>query len=113
MNLKVEMSKEDHVQHFHITGEIDAFTAPLLKEKLATVQDIPGLQAELNLIDVTYIDSTGLGVFVGFYKRLKANDGYVKITGVSDRIKRLFEITGLDEVIDIEKGVGESLDATL
>jgi anti-sigma B factor antagonist len=77
------------------------------------VADVPGVQAELNLTDVTYIDSTGLGVFVGFYKTLKANDGYVKIIGVNDRIKRLFEITGLDEIIDIEKGVGENRDATL
>lgn len=113
MNLSVELSKEDSVQRFHIAGEIDAFTAPVLKERLAAVQDIPGLQAELNLADVTYIDSTGLGVFVGFYKKLKANDGYVKIIGVNDRVKRLFEITGLDEIIDIEKGVGENRDATL
>ena len=28
-------------------------------------------------------------------------------------LKRLFEITGLDEIIDIEKGVGENRDATL
>ncbi|WP_172370727.1 STAS domain-containing protein [Sporosarcina jiandibaonis] len=113
MNLSVELSKEDSVQRFHIAGEIDAFTAPVLKDKLAEVQDVPGLQAELNLTDVTYIDSTGLGVFVGFYKTLKANDGYMKIIGVNDRVKRLFEITGLDEIIDIEKGVGENRDATL
>lgn len=113
MNLSVELSEKDSVQCFHIAGEIDAFTASLLKEKLATVQEIPGLQAELNLSDVTYIDSTGLGVFVGFYKALKTNDGYVRIIGVNDRVKRLFEITGLDEIIDIEKGVGENLDATL
>lgn len=113
MNLSVELSKVDSVQRFHIAGEIDAFTAPVLKEKLAAVQDIPGLQAELNLTDVTYIDSTGLGVFVGFYKTLKANDGYMRVIGVNDRVKRLFEITGLDEIIDIEKGVGEHRDATL
>lgn len=113
MNLSVELINKDSVHHFYITGEIDAFTAPLLKEKLEAVQDTPGLHAELNLAGVTYIDSTGLGVFVGFYKTLKANDGYLKIIGVNERVNRLFEITGLDEIIHIEKGVGEHRDATL
>ena len=31
---------------------------------------------------LSYMDSTGLGVFVGFYKAVKANGGHVKITGV-------------------------------
>lgn len=113
MNLKVELLEKNSVQYFKVVGEIDAFTAPVLKEKLATVQNIQGLQAELDLSEVAYIDSTGLGVFVGFYKSLKENEGYVKITGVNTRLKRLFEITGLDEIIDIEEEVGGSRDATV
>src|SRR6185312_15775097 len=113
MNLHVELLEENSVQYFKVVGEIDAFTAPLLKEKLATVQNLRGIQAELDLSEVAYIDSTGLGVFVGFYKSLKENEGYVKITGVNTRLKRLFEITGLDEIIDIEEEVGGSRDATV
>ena len=108
MNLQVELLEEDSVQCFNIIGEIDAFTAPVLKEQLAAAQRLQGLQAEIDLSDVDYIDSTGLGVFVGFYKALKVNGGYMKIIGVNDRLKRLFEITGLDEIIDIEKEGGQS-----
>ena len=53
------------------------------------------MQAELDLSEVGYMDSTGLGIFVGFYKAVKANGGHVKIVGVNTRLKRLFEITGL------------------
>ena len=113
MNLQVELVEKDSVQCFKVFGEIDAFTAPALKERLVLIQDMPGLQAELDLSEVAYIDSTGLGVFVGFYKALKENGGYVKITGVNARLTRLFEITGLDKIIDIEGKEGGSRDATI
>lgn len=113
MNLQVELLEKDNIHCFKVTGEIDAFTAPLLKEKLASIQNLNGLQVELNLSEVEYIDSTGLGVFVGFYKKLKENDGYMKITGVTKRIKRLFEITGLDQIIDVEGMEGGNRDAAI
>lgn len=113
MNLQVELVEEDNVQFYKVVGEIDAFTAPILKEQLEQAQNRQGLQVELDLSEVAYIDSTGLGVFVGFYKALKENDGYVKIMGVNSRLKRLFEITGLDKIIDIEEGDGGNRDATV
>lgn len=113
MNLQVELTEKNSVQYFKVVGELDAFTAPILKERLAAIQNIPGLQAELDLSEVEYIDSTGLGVFVGFYKALKENGGYVKITGVNVRLERLFKITGLDKIIDVEGKEEESRDATI
>ena len=113
MELQVKLLEENSVQRFIIVGEIDAFTAPILKERLASIEIDHGIQAELNLTDVSYMDSTGLGVFVGFYKTVRENGGYLKITGLNSRLKRLFEITGLDEIIDVEMGKGGTSDATL
>lgn len=113
MNLQVELSEENLVHYFKVIGEVDAFTAPVLKERLTSVQSIEGLRAEIDLSEVDYIDSTGLGIFIGFYKALKEHDGYVKITGVDYRLKRLFEITGIDKIIDIEAEEGGNCDATI
>ncbi|WP_040225205.1 STAS domain-containing protein [Bhargavaea cecembensis] len=116
MNLQVDLREENSVQHFKVVGEIDAFTAPELREKLAEYTGQAGLRAEIDLSDVEYMDSTGLGVFVGFFKQVKENGGHVKITGLSQRLKRLFDITGLNEVMDIETqkdNEGGSDDATV
>ncbi len=113
MNLQVELLEKDSVQYFKVVGEIDAFTAPILKERLEPMQKVKGLQAAIDLSNVDYIDSTGLGVFVGFYKALKQNEGHMKITGVNARLKRLFEITGLDDIMDIEAEEGGDGDATV
>ncbi|MDN4606321.1 STAS domain-containing protein [Sporosarcina highlanderae] len=113
MNLQVNILEDNSVQYFKVVGEIDAFTAPVLKERLATVQSVQGLKAQLDLSEVDYMDSTGLGVFVGFYKAVTANGGHVKITGLNRRLNRLFEITGLDEIIDIEMRESEDNDGTI
>ncbi|MDW0110169.1 STAS domain-containing protein [Sporosarcina aquimarina] len=108
MNLQVDVEQNDCVHVFKIIGEIDAFTAPTLKEQLEKVADQPECQAVLDFSQVNYMDSTGLGVFVAFYKKVKAVDGSVKIVGVNKRLKRLFEITGLDDIVEIEMESGDS-----
>jgi anti-sigma B factor antagonist len=113
MNLQVNLLEGNSVQQFKIIGEIDAFTAPVLKERLAPSQSVQGMQAELDLSEVAYMDSTGLGIFVGYYKAVKANGGHVKITGVNTRLKRLFEITGLSDIMNIEAEEGRDKDATV
>lgn len=113
MNLQVNILEDNSVQYFKVVGEIDAFTAPVLKDRLSTVQGVQGLKAELDLSEVDYMDSTGLGVFVGFYKAVTTNGGHVKITGLNRRINRLFEITGLNEIIDIEMMESEDNDGTI
>ncbi|MER2090319.1 STAS domain-containing protein [Sporosarcina sp. JAI121] len=113
MDLKVDVLEDNSVQRYKIVGEIDAFTAPKLRERLALAEKTKEMQAELDLSQVHYMDSTGLGVFVGFYKAVKANGGHVKIVGVNTRLKRLFDITGLGEVMDIVMEESGDRDATV
>lgn len=102
MNITVDITENGKVVTGLITGEIDAFTAPILREKLAEIQLKEGLLVELDLKDVSYMDSTGLGAFVGFYKSANMSKSHLKLTGLSSRLKRLFDITGLGEIMDIQ-----------
>jgi anti-sigma B factor antagonist len=102
MNIQVDLEEIDNNLTGFIRGEIDAHTAPVLREKLEAFQNEEGLKAVLDLSDVNYMDSTGLGVFVAFYKSVNAKGGHVKLKGLSSRLKRLFDITGLGEIMDIE-----------
>ena len=102
MNISVKLMQEGKRVKGIISGEIDAFTAPILREKLAEINLKENLHVELNLEDVSYMDSTGLGVFVGFYKSANEADVHMELTGLSSRLKRLFDITGLGEIMDIQ-----------
>lgn len=103
MDLHVQQKEVRDVYQFKVVGEVDAFTAPKLKEQLHSIAHLKGVRAEIDVSEVEYMDSTGLGVFVGFYKTLQEQDGHVKVTGLNRRLYRLFEITGLDAIIDVEQ----------
>lgn len=95
--------KEENTKLFgYVEGEIDTFTASVLREELEAVKIKEGLEIYLDLSKVQYMDSTGLGVFVAFYKRALRENAKVKLTGLSKRLQRLFVITGLSELMDIE-----------
>ncbi len=99
MDLKIDKQQNDRKIVVTLAGEIDAFTAPKLREELLPFAQ--GNTIIVNLRDVSYLDSTGLGVFVGLFKQLKKTDGELQLIELSDRLKRLFEITGLSHVMNI------------
>ena len=60
---------------------------------------------EFDLTDVEYMDSTGLGVIVGLFKAIRANARQIDLIGLSERLKRLFDITGLADIMKINNEV--------
>ncbi len=102
MNVNVQFREDGSVLRGYIEGEIDTFTAPILREELETVRIVEGRQIELDLSKVNYMDSTGLGIFVAFYKKIVRENASLKLVNLSNRLVRLFEITGLSELMSIE-----------
>jgi anti-sigma B factor antagonist len=101
MNIKVDIDKSDDKTVVLVAGEIDAYTAPKLREALLPLAEEPNPDLIVNLKDVSYMDSTGLGVFVGLLKKIRKNDGHLNLVELSERLERLFSITGLNDIIDI------------
>ena len=102
MNIIFQVQESEQVIRGIIEGELDTFTAPQLKEELEAMTLTEGMHVEIDLSKLNYMDSTGLGVFVGFYKRAKREQANVKLVGLSTRLRRLFEITGLSDLMEIE-----------
>ena len=110
MNLLVQSAADENEVVLFVEGEVDAFTAPQLKEKLLElIQHSTYPTVSLDVGNVTYMDSTGVGVLIGAMKSCKQSDRKLVIRNVPPRIERLFKITGLIELISVEplKGVSE------
>ncbi|AIE58755.1 anti-sigma factor antagonist [Bacillus methanolicus] len=105
MNMTIEVEDTDSLVEVKVGGEIDAYTAPKLREKLFPISEKDGVQMIVDLSGVTYMDSTGLGVFVGVFKKVRSNNGKFKLIGLSSRLERLFKITGLADIIDINSKI--------
>ena len=78
------------------------YTAPELKDKLLPLTRESGNEVQVDLEDITYMDSTGLGVFISAYKSTKENESTLELIHVKDRVLRLFKVTGLDESMNVQ-----------
>ncbi len=81
-----------------VSGEIDIYTAQLFKEKLYHTVDKSDTDLVIDCGNLNYIDSTGLGIFVGALKRTRQKGRDIFIENVRDNIRKLFVITGLDKL---------------
>lgn len=84
-----------------LTGEVDVYTAPRLKQQMISLLDGGATNLVVDLTGVEYLDSTALGVLIGGLKRMRERDGDVVLVCPGARIRRVFEITGLDKIFGI------------
>jgi len=84
-----------------VSGEIDVATAPQLRECLQRVIARGESTIVLDLLGVTFLDSTALGVLVGALKRCREAGGDLHLVVADPRIMKIFEITGLTSVFTI------------
>ena len=86
-----------------VIGDLDPATAPELEAAIVAVTDDASVtRIVLDLGGVNFLDSSGLRVFVTTREELAARDGQLVLRNASSNIRRLLDITGLGEVIDIE-----------
>jgi anti-sigma B factor antagonist len=83
-----------------LKGELDISTAPLLQTTLADVLGDTPEEIVLNLADVSYVDSTGLSLFITATKRARAQGGKLVLQNPQESTQRLLEITNLTDYFD-------------
>jgi anti-sigma B factor antagonist len=82
-----------------VEGDLDLASAPYLKRALVELLGKGYGRYVLDLSQLTHLDSMGLGVLVGFHKRLDP-DARMALAGVPPKQRKLLELTGLDARFD-------------
>jgi anti-sigma B factor antagonist len=94
--MRIEVGGDPRWPRVRVCGELDLASAPMLRDELQRLIDLDAQDIILDLRDVAFVDSSGLGVLVGVYNRLRdSSGGQVTIEGAQDRVRKVFEITGL------------------
>jgi anti-anti-sigma factor len=88
-----------------VGGEIDIMTGPQLREPLHDLIGRGVLHHVIDLSDVTFIDSTGLGILVGERRRLRERGGSVRVVCGPGIARRVLHLTAVDRLIDIHDTV--------
>ncbi len=92
-----------------VTGELELATAPRLRQQVVSLIGAGRSRLVIDLGGVDFIDSVGLGVVVGALKRCRTHGGDLMVAGAVPRVRSLFEITRLDEIIELHPDVEQAL----
>lgn len=98
MLLDVELKQD--ILFVRLSGELDLGVADYLRNALEEALDRePARNLVFNLARVSFIDSSGLGVLLGRYKRVSRNGGKVLIVSPQPQVRRILDLSGLLRVM--------------
>lgn len=93
-------------------GELDLYTAPRLRDEVLAALEGGATRIALDLHDVGFIDSTGLGILVACLKRVREREGrLVVIAPETSPLRRLLALTGLEEALPTHTDLADVADA--
>ena len=99
---RVDVDQDDGaVPRLRLIGEMDAGTIDVFRTAIIDVSVAGVTRVVLDLGELDFIDSTGLGGLVGALKRFRDLDGDLALANVRPRVAKLLELTGLDKAFTI------------
>lgn len=101
MELDIATEQKNGVCRIALSGEVDVYTSPQLKQELVDAIETGCIDLVVDLEKVAFIDSSGLGVLVSGLRRVKERSGTMRLVCTRDNILKIFRITGLDKVFPI------------
>ncbi|KUJ36825.1 STAS domain-containing protein [Streptomyces sp. NPDC093228] len=93
-----------------LTGEVDLALAPALREIVDALIADGRARIVLDLEDVSFMDSSALGVLVYAMRQAEALGGALRLAGPCEQVRRMLELTGLDTVVQVFARVAAACD---
>ena len=99
MQIKSRMANK--TLYILLSGELDEYTAQTVRKNLDLLLDTQKgyVQIVIDLSELTFMDSTGVGVLIGRYKKMKERNKPIFITNPSRNAERIFKMSGLYEIM--------------
>ncbi len=91
-------------------GRLDAHNSGELKDRILKLFEEGGRDLVVDLGDVQFIDSSGLGALLSGHKNAIQRSTGFALAGLQPRVKAMFELTRLQRVFEIYPGLREALD---
>ena len=108
MNLSIET--KDKVLFVKLSGELDHHSAEEVRVKIDDRIERDNIKKVImDFKEVTFMDSSGIGVVIGRLKKVKNRDGKVCITNINKRVDKVFTLSGLYKIITVYNNVNEAL----
>jgi anti-sigma B factor antagonist len=111
MQLQIPVERRAGYTILRPQGEIDFANGPRLKDAITEALLGGDVNLIIDLLDVDFIESTGLGALIGGRRRAYSLKGSLSLVCTEQQLLRIFRITGLDKVFAIHDTVEEAVGA--
>lgn len=107
--MRLNRKQLGNVTVLEFEGVMDAEHSPQIKNFLAQLSKEDYSRVVLDLKKVKFIDSTGLGILISLMRKLTEHEGKLRLAGLQEEVKSIFEITRLFRVFQISQSVETAL----
>jgi anti-sigma B factor antagonist len=108
-DLSIHVRVVDEMQVFELVGSLDIATSPTVRAALTSASERGNHRLVVDLTQVDFLDSTGLGALIGGQRRAKEFNGEVRLVAKEGQILRLLRITGLLKVFAVYATLDDAL----
>ncbi|OGK09619.1 MAG: hypothetical protein A2W80_07235 [Candidatus Riflebacteria bacterium GWC2_50_8] len=99
--IECKVDAEKKIKIFYVDGELDIQSAKTLKSEVMDLIESTGWTYELNMDQVAYLDSSGLGMLVYLKKEITRHNGKLRIVKLNEPVLNVFKLTKLDDFFEI------------
>lgn len=99
--IDINVSSVDNATLVEVSGRVDSMNANEMGEALFAQIDDGNIHIVLDLAGVEYMSSAGLREIVSALKKVKRSSGDLRVAQPSDRVLEIFEMSGLDTILQI------------
>ena len=107
--LEIHIEETDAYTLCRPSGELDAYTVGAFREALSRLAGQSQLLIDLS--EVPFMDSAGLGALIGGIRRAREADGAVAVACSRPALTRLLHTTGFDRIVPVTESIEEAEDA--
>lgn len=106
----LKFDKQDDTLIIILMGELDHHSAEEVRVKIDDRIDRDNIRKViLNFRGVTFMDSSGIGVVIGRYKKMQNRKGKLCVAEINRTVNKVFEISGMYKIIDVYGNIDEAI----
>jgi anti-sigma B factor antagonist len=107
-NFEIDRVDRSDVSILRLKGFLDAHTAPNFEQAIQQLIEENRYKIIISMSDLNYISSAGLGVFMGFIEEIRDKNGDIKLSNMTAKVYKVFDLLGFPALYQIFKEEAEA-----
>jgi len=107
--MQIDTVEKGNVTVVKISGKMDTYGLKEVRERFEQIIEDKNYKIIVDLSELNYINSLGLGMFISIFKRIRVQNGDLKFASLKSYVLQMFELTKLNNVFEFYPSVDEAL----